>query len=77
MKNASRREQLGSEITGTPFRKYYNLDQCVRDLVLWLEFTKFPTSVISLNQYVSQLKKRSYFEEPIGTYLELMKSYYE
>ncbi len=46
----------------------------VQDFVIWLVYTNFPFSVRNVEQYVSELKKRKFFETSYEDYLSAMKS---
>jgi len=69
MKNAFIRPQLGVSIPKSDFRKFSSHEESVRDFLLYLEFVDFPETVRDVEEYVYELKKRSYFEEPYTTYL--------
>lgn len=64
-----------SEITGqSEWAKYNSLDDAVKDIILWMRYTKFPTEKLSLRNHVEEMKKRSYFvgedtEEYLGKVL--------
>lgn len=75
MKNASKRFQLGEPVQGSDFRYYANEKESIEDFLLYLDYVKFPIEVNSLADYVTELKARSYFEEPVNEYLLLMKSF--
>jgi hypothetical protein len=64
--------QLGTN-TGQRFRKYSDWGQAIRDYLQWLYFTNFPV-VTNTELFVSELKKRSFFEEPEIIYLAGVKS---
>lgn len=74
MKNAGKREQPGREILGSDFRYYDSLDDSVRDLVSWMEYTQVSPYELSPYRFIEQLKERGYFEEPIEQYFKLFKS---
>jgi hypothetical protein len=76
MKNAVIRPQLGVSIPSSEFRRFSSDDESIRDFVLYLDFVGFPSDVANLNEYVRELKNRSYFEEPFTYYLGLMGKYY-
>ncbi len=60
-----------SEITGqSEWAKYNSLDDAVKDIILWMEYTKFPKQPLSLRNHVEEMKKRSYFVgEDVAEYL--------
>jgi len=74
MKNASRRDQLGSPEAGTDYRKYSSLSESIQDFVLYLNAVKFPT-VFDVSSYVRELKKRGYFESSQSDYIKAMESW--
>jgi len=50
--------------------KYKNLNDAVKDIILWMEYTKFPKEKLSLRDHVEEMKKRSYFVgESLDSYL--------
>lgn len=55
--------------TSNNYSVYCCTDQSIRDLILWMEFTKFPPLVRDSLDFVSELKRRAYFEDSIGNYL--------
>jgi len=60
-----------SEVTGqSQWAKYGSLEDSVRDIILWMDYTKFPNGVLSLRDHVEEMKKRSYFVgEDVSEYL--------
>lgn len=74
MKNAGRREQLGRAVRGTDFRYYDSLEESVKDFVLYLDYTNFPSYVPGPVEFVQELKDREYFEESFEYYFNLFKS---
>lgn len=40
---------------------YKNLPDAVEDIILWMQYTKFPNRPMSLREHVFEMKKRSYF----------------
>jgi len=60
-----------SEMTGqSEWAKYANLNDAVKDIILWMEYTKFPKEKLSLRSHVEEMKKRSYFVgEDVNEYL--------
>ena len=60
-----------SEVTGqSEWAKYANLNDAVKDIILWCEYTKFPKEKLSLRSHVEEMKKRGYFVgEDVSEYL--------
>jgi len=60
-----------SEITGqSEWAKYANLNDAVTDIILWMDYTKFPKEKLSIRDHVEEMKKRSYFVgEDVQEYL--------
>ena len=74
MKDAVKREQLGSDIDGD-FRFYKNDEQSVEDYILWLDYNNFPTTVLDAKDFVDRLKSKGYFEEHSIAYLNGLNAY--
>ncbi len=60
----------GSLSTPSVWGKYKTVEDSAKDIILWMQYTKFPNSVLSLGNHVQQMAERKYFvgEEP-STYL--------
>lgn len=54
----------------TPYANYKTESDSVVDLLLWFDYTKFPEKVSSSEEYVRELKKRSYFSANEQAYLK-------
>lgn len=52
--------------------KYANINDAARDIILWMEYTKFPKGPLSLRDHISAMKDRAYFQEPLSDYLNLV-----
>ena len=52
--------------------KYANLNDAARDIILWMDYTKFPKGQLSLRDHINAMKDRSYFQEPVADYLKLV-----
>jgi hypothetical protein len=74
MKNAIKRQQLGSPGAGS-FRYYASPEDSVKDYLIYLDFVGFPDQVDSPEMFVNELKKRNYFEESESFYLQGLKSW--
>ncbi len=63
---------IASEVSGNnQWAKYSNLHNAVKDIILWMQYTKFPNRVMSLRDHVEEMKKRSYFVgEDVEEYLK-------
>lgn len=55
---------------GNNYASYKSESDSVTDLLMWMEYTKFPTSVDSSETYVRQLKARNYFGSSEISYLK-------
>ena len=76
MGHAFKRKQLGHLAEGVfergstyPMQAYRNDTQGFQDMFLWYAYGNFPKSVGSAAEYVSELKKRKYFNQDEATYL--------
>jgi len=56
------------------YMRYSSFNQSIQDLLLWMQYTKFPLSVANSRQYVQELKKRGYFSDNEQTYLNGVNS---
>lgn len=64
---------IGSDKNG--YAIFRSLEDSTRDLTEWFKYTKFPKFVISAADYVSELKKRNYFEADEEQYLTRLKKF--
>jgi hypothetical protein len=49
--------------------KYATIDKAVEDIILWMQYTKFPNRVLSLREHIQEMKNRGYFAgEDVATY---------
>lgn len=55
---------------GNHYAHYNSESDSVTDLLLWMEYTKFPTVVYNSEVYVSELKSRNYFGSSETSYLK-------
>lgn len=53
---------------GGNYARYTNDRQSVRDLINWLDYVNFPSSITDLYSFVVQLKAKSYFTDSISNY---------
>lgn len=60
-----------SEVTGkSEWAKYKTVNDAVKDIILWMEYTKFPKEKLSLRDHVEAMKERGYFVgEDVKEYL--------
>lgn len=56
-------------------QRYKNTLDSLRDLFLWMDYTKFPVEVGGVEQYVSEMQSRGYFTVPWDVYVNGLKSY--
>lgn len=75
MKQATARRQLGRSIPETPYRVYEDPAQSLEDFLIYLDYVNFPVSVENVEDYIYQLKKRSYFTDSEQNYLNGVKKY--
>lgn len=59
----------------TPVQQYRNDTQSIQDLLLWMDYTRFPKSVANADEYVRELKIRKYFTAPESEYLKGINSW--
>jgi hypothetical protein len=57
------------------FSKYRNYDQAIKDLILWLDYNKFPTDIKDLNSFIYGLHSKGYFKQDPIAYLKAVESY--
>lgn len=50
--------------------RYATLDDAVKDILLWMDYTKFPKETLSLRSHIDEMKKRKYFAEDLDYYLK-------
>jgi hypothetical protein len=55
--------------------KYPSLTDAVQDIILWMDYTKFPKGRLSLQDHIAEMKKRGYFEESTDYYLNAVKAW--
>lgn len=56
--------------------KYDTLEEAVKDIILWMDYTAFPTATPSLLTFVQELKKRGYFGgEEVDSYYKKIKAW--
>jgi len=58
---------------GNNYARYNSESDSVTDLLLWMEYTKFPVAVDSPEQYTMELKSRNYFGSSESAYLKNIK----
>lgn len=79
MKNATqgrKATQKGFERPGEQYRVYLSPEQSIEDLLDWMRFTNFPTEELSVQEYVQELKNRSYFEDNVVNYFKGVNNFY-
>jgi len=69
MKKPERRPFVGSKNYTGSYMQYNTVSQSIQDLLLWMDYTGFPTFVPNVTAYVSELKKRSYFTDSSSNYI--------
>jgi hypothetical protein len=56
------------------FAKYANLDRAAEDIVLYMSARNWPTTEMDLYSFVSLMKKKGYFVEPLDYYYKAVKA---
>jgi flagellum-specific peptidoglycan hydrolase FlgJ len=72
MKHPTHRPSVGvkgmAASDGGNYQKYSSDAESVHDLLLWMDYTKFPTQVKDSAEYAEQLKARGYFTAGLTEY---------
>lgn len=56
--------------------KYETLEDAVQDIILWMDYTHFPTATISLLTFTQELGKRGYFgNESVDSYYKKLEAW--
>lgn len=55
--------------------KYDTVKDAVKDILLWMDYTKFPRKPLSIENHIAEMKQRKYFEEPDEQYLAAVKAW--
>jgi hypothetical protein len=55
--------------------KYDSIEDAVKDIILWMDYTKFPKGPLSLRNHIEEMKKRSYFQEDVDYYLKAVAAW--
>lgn len=76
MKHAVIRDQLGVN-DGRTYRTYANPVQSMQDMLMYLRAVNFPTTVLSVQEYVQELKNRGYFGDSVANYYKNVDYYYK
>jgi len=58
-----------------PMQGYRNDTQAIKDLLLWMDYTKFPSVVSGADEYARELKKRGYYTSSESDYAKALKSW--
>lgn len=58
-----------------PMQGYRNDTQAIKDLTLWMDYTKFPKTVASADEYARELKRRGYYTSSESDYAKALKSW--
>jgi flagellum-specific peptidoglycan hydrolase FlgJ len=54
---------------------YRNYTQAIEDLLLWMDYTRFPTRVSSVEEYATQMRVRGFYTAPLSQYISGMKKF--
>ena len=58
------------------YAHYNTLEDSVKDYILWQKFVAFPQGLQTIDQFVTGLYTKSYFEAPLKEYLAGVKHFY-
>ena len=79
MKHPTNRPSVGvkgmAASDGGFYQKYSSDFESLQDLFLWMDYTKFPTTVKNSDEYAEQLKARGYFTAGIAEYRTALKNW--
>jgi len=79
MKLPTRRPTVATKGLMSPEGNYYAAyssdGESIRDLFLWMDYTKFPTMVKNANEYASELKQRAYFGDSLANYQNALNKF--
>jgi flagellum-specific peptidoglycan hydrolase FlgJ len=64
----------GFPVAGSVYAGYDSKEDSINDLLLWMDYTKFPEKVSDSLEYVTELRKRGYFTDSIQNYLRGVNS---
>lgn len=59
----------------TQWQIYNSYSEAIEDLILWLDYNKFPTDLKTVDEFVIELKNKRYFTAPISQYLLGVKKF--
>jgi hypothetical protein len=63
--------------TNGEFARYNSLDRAAQDIVLYMKARQWPTEEMDLYSFVSLMKKKGYFVEPLDYYYKAVKAQLE
>jgi len=75
MKAPSQRKNKVAGQTGNGWAIYNNTFDAAQDIVLWMRARRFNPAQTSLEDFIAEMKRVGYFEEPYSQYLNLVKSW--
>ena len=55
------------------FSAYNSKEQALRDLMLWMNYTRMPDNLTTVDSFVQALRKRRYFEQDLAAYTKGVK----
>lgn len=73
MKVPTRRAFLGKKSTKSAYAKYDNVQDSLKDMIIYLNFVNMPV-VVTAEQYARELKVRSYYEDTEINYILGLKN---
>jgi len=63
------------ETPGAFWAKFKTDGDSIRDLFLWMDYTKFPLLVSDADEYANELKQRSYYGDTVTNYSNALKAW--
>jgi len=63
------------ETPGANWAKFKTDGDSIRDLFLWMDFTRFPMLVSDADEYANELKKRNYYGDTVTNYSNALKAW--
>lgn len=57
----------------TKWQVYSNYTQAIEDLMLWMDYTRFPKTVGSVDDYSREMRARGFYTAPLSQYTEGMR----
>jgi len=71
----SRRNKVSGQTGSAPWAVYANTFDAAQDIILWMRARRFNPAQSSLEDFIAEMKRVGYFEEPYEQYLNLVKAW--